>query len=818
MLPDVRYAFRTLRRSPTFTSVAVLSLGLGIGANTAIFSLIDAVLLKSLPVRSPEELRTVEPINRRGEPTTFSYPLYRRLRDDHRVFSSLYAASSGSSKMELSSPLTAGASEKVNVEMVSGEYFPVLGVNAVAGRLIAPADSASGIANRVAVVSYRFWKSQLGGDYGAVAQTVRLDGQALSIIGVAAPEFFGDVVGEAADFWVPAEMQPFFDHGASLLEGANSSWLRVMGRLHPDLVRHGGATRAQAGMALLLEQIKAEGGTVGRSIEHAIRFQLGPGARGFSELRARFSQPLKIVMGIVGLLLLVACANVANLLLARSSARQREIAIRLAIGAGRWRLIRQTLTESLLLAIAGGALGILLASWGSRALLMMASGGRTPVPVDLKLDAGVLAFTIGTSVLTGILFGLVPALASTRPNVSPTLKTATGMRSSLLRPLVVLQVAVSLLLITGGGLFVRTLQNLQSLDLGFAGEHVVQVWISPEASGYRSGQVLGLQSRVAERLRATSGVVSVGMAGSGFRSGDNRTCCIAVEGYQARSGEDRQIRTNSITPEYFATMGMKLLAGRGMGPQDATERKESLKTAVVSEAFARYYFGSGNAVGRRFGWGDPPKVKYDIEIVGVVRDANWGDLRNAAPKMVYFPAKGGDLIAVRVGVEPSAMIAALRAVIHQEDPNLRIYSLETLPFLKEQALTQERLIARLASFFGSVALLLAGLGLYGVMSYAVVRRRQEIGIRMALGAQRGHVLRMVLQEAGLLVAIGAAVGLPAALASGRLVASQLFGVRAADPLTLGAASVALFAVAAVAAWVPARRATLVDPTVALRYE
>jgi predicted permease len=816
MLPDLRFAFRTLRRSPIFTLVAVLSLGLGIGANTAIFSLIDAVLLKSLPVRSPEALRTVEPINRRGEADTVSYPLYRLLRDDHRVFSDVYAASSGTSEKELGGSPAGGGSEKVIVEMVSGEYFPVLGVNAVAGRLIALSDSRTGGADPVAVVSYRFWNARLGRDYGVLSQTVSLDGQPLRIIGVAAPEFFGDAVGEAPDFWVPAEMQPLFDRGASMLESANSSWLRVMGRLRPDL----NDAQAQAGMALLLEQSKASGGAAGRSMEHYRGFRLGPGARGFSKLRARFSQPLRIVMGIVGLLLLIACANVANLLLARASGRQKEIAIRLAIGAGRWRLVRQMLTESLLLAGAGGALGVLLALWGSRALLMLVSGGGAAVPVDLRLDAGVLGFTIATSLTTGLLFGLLPALASTRPNVSPTLKGSTGMgiRSTLLRPLVVLQVAVSLLLVTGAGLFVRTLRNLRSLDLGFAAEHVVQVWISPESSGYRPDQLVQLQSRVAGRLRSTPGVLAVGMAGSGFRSGNSRTCCIAVEGYRAGVGEDRQIRTNPITPEYFSTMGMRLLAGRGLGPEDATDREETVRTAVVSEAFARYYYGSGNAVGRRFGWGDPPKVKYGFEIVGVVQDAIWGEMRDGAPRMVYFPAKGGDLIAVRVGMDPAAMVRAVRAAIRQEDPNLRIDSLETLPFLKDQALAQENLIARLATFFGSVALLLAGLGLYGVMSYGVVRRKQEIGIRMALGAQSGHVLWMVLREAGLLVAVGAAVGLPAALAGGRLVASQLFGVRVADPLTIGVSAAVLVAVAAVAAWLPARRATLVDPTVALRYE
>lgn len=813
MLHDLRYAFRTLRRSPVFSIMAVLSLALGIGANTAIFSLIDALLLKSLPVQNPSALRVIEPVDKRGDQQGFSYPLYERMRDDSRVFEGVFACS-GTSSRQLTGLHAGAESAKVAVEQVTGEYFRVLGVAATAGRLIEPADNTTGRPNPVAVLSYRFWKMNLAQDARVLGRTVVVDGEPLSIIGVAGPGFFGVEVGESPDLWVPAAMQPLFDRGSSLLDQANTTWLRVMARLRPGITDG----QARANLAVLLGRIQAESGPLGRSVRNTSRFAVQPGGRGISVLRATYSHALQIVMAIVGLLLLIACANVANLLLTRASARQREIAIRVAIGASRWRLIRQALTESIVLSFTGGAIGILFASWSGRVLLLLVGGGDTPIPLEWELDSAVLVFTAGICLLTGTLFGLIPALAATKQDTNPTLKASAPGRGLWFRPLVVLQVAVSLLLTIGASVFVRTLQNLRALDLGFAPSHLIQARISPASSGYRPEQANGLYSRIAERLRSIPGVLSVAMGGSGFRNGTSQTCCLAVEGREAGTTEDRRIVTNSVTADYFTTMGIPLLAGREFTPADMVGWHEREKAAIVNESFARYYFGARSGVGRRIGWGDPPKVRYTIEIVGVVKDSTFGDLRTGTDRMIYFPTQGGDVIEVRVGGNPTALISPIRAVIQREDAGLRILQLAPMPGLVELSMSREKLIARLASFFGALALLLSGLGLYGVLSYSIVRRRQEIGIRMALGAQPVRIIAMILREAMVLVVLGLLIGLPAALCAGRFVVDQLFRVRVADPWTMAAAMSFLLLAAGAAAYLPARRAARVDPTVALRAE
>jgi predicted permease len=813
MLHDLRYAFRTLRRSPLFSVMVVLSLALGIGANTAIFSMIEALLLKSLPVRNPSALRVVEPVHERGDRQGFSYPLFERTRDDNGVFAGVFACS-GTSYMQVTELPIGRESGKVAVEQITGEFFRVLGVDATAGRIIEPADNITGRPSPVAVLSYRFWKVNLAQDAEVLGRTIILDGQPVTIIGIAAPGFFGVEVGESPDLWVPAAMQPLFDRGSSKLDRANTTWLHVMGRLRPGITDG----QARANMAVLLGRIQAESGPLGRSMKSTSRFAVQPGGRGISELRARYSQALRIVMAIVGLLLLIACANVANLRLARASARQREIAIRVAIGATRRRLIQQVLTESILLSCAGGALGILFASWSGRVLLLLVSGGDAPVALEWKLDSVVLVFTSGISLLSGALFGLLPALAATKQNTNPALKAPAGGRGLWLRPLVILQVAVSLLLTIGASLFVRTLQNLRSLDLGFAPRHLVQARISPASSGYSPEQMTGLYRRIAERLRSIPGVLSVAMAGSGFRNGTSQTCCLAVEGLEARLTEDRRIITNSVTADYFTTMGIPLLAGRGFTSADIVGWREREKAAIVNESFARYYFGAVNGVGRRIGWGDPPKVRYGIEIIGVVKDSTFGDLRSGTNRMIYFPAQGGDVIEARVGGDPATLISPIRAAIQREDAGLRILDLAAMARLVESSMSRERLVARLASFFGALALMLSALGLYGVLSYGVVRRKQEIGVRMALGAHPFRVIAMVLREAMMLVVLGVVMGLPAALAAARLVMDQLFRVPVADPWTMVAAMGFLMMVAGAAAYLPARRAARVDPTLALRAE
>jgi len=817
MFQDLRFGIRLLWKNPGFTAVAALSLALGIGANTAIFSLVDAVLLKTLPVKSTEQLVLLDAFNQRGERRNFSYQVFEQLRVRTQFFSGVLAALDGTSRMEVSDPGSGAWTEQAEVQLVSGEYFQVLGVNAVVGRTLTAADNQTPGAHPVAVLSYGFWQRRFAGDVSVIGKSITLKAHPFTIIGVTPPAFFGEAVGRAPDIWAPLMMQPTFDRGQSYLGDANTGWLRIMARLQPGMSE----AQAQASLAIRLEQIKAEPDDLGKSARNIAKIELSPGGRGLADFRARFSIPLRILMAVVGLVLLIACANVANLLLARATTRGREVAIRLAIGAGRFRLIRQFLTESVLLAAIGGALGLLLAWWGSHFLLVLVSSDSSAIPIDVTPNTRILGFTILVSLLTALIFGLAPAFAATRQDVNAALKmTALARpRLSLSRFLVIAQVALSLLLLTGAGLFVRTLRNLRTLDLGFAAESVIQVRINPQASGYKQEQLPDLYRRLLEKLNSAPGISSASMAGSGFRTGTSRSCCISVEGYTHRPDEDRQVQTNRVTPGYFQTMGLRLLLGRDFTPQEASSKPfEFPKIAIINETMARYYFGEANPLGKRFGWGDPPKLKTDIEIIGVVKDANYGSLRDKAPRLIYFPQQGETLLVARAAGPAPPLAPIIRREIEAVDKNLEISTVRTVPQLRDQALVQERLLAELSSFFGLLALLLACIGLYGVMSYDVARRTHEIGVRMALGADAMDVVRLVMRETMSLVVIGLIAGLVAALLTTRLIASLLYGLTPDDPLTVGLASLLLLTVAALAGYLPARRAARVDPMVALRTE
>jgi predicted permease len=817
MFQDLRFGIRLLLKNPGFTAVAVLSLALGIGANTAIFSLLDAVLLKQLPVKSPEQLVALDSFNQRGERRNFSHPVFEQLRARTSVFSGLFAAVDGTTRMELAGPESSGQTEQAEVQLVSGEYFQVLGVDAVAGRILTPADDQTPGAHPVAVLSYGFWQRRFAGDVAVIGRSITLKGQPFNVIGVTPPAFFGEAVGRAPDIWAPLMMEPPLGRGVTYLSNANVGWLRIMARLKPGVSEQ----QAQAALTLSLAQLKTESSDVGQAARHLTRIEVFPGRQGLPEFRDQFTKPLRILMAVVGLVLLIACANVANLLLARATARQKEVAVRLAIGAGRFRLIRQFLTESLLLSAAGGALGLLFAWWGSRVLLILGSSGAAPLPINVEPNARILGFTLAVSLLTALLFGLAPAFIVTRQEVSSALKATALVRPrlSLSRPLVVAQVALSLLLLTGAGLFVQTLRNLRTLDLGFAAEQIVQARINPQVSGYKPEQLPELYRQLLERLNAAPGVRSATLAASGFRTGRSRTCCIAVEGYTHRPNEDREIQIISVMPGYFQTLGLPLLAGRDFTPSEAGNSKpgEFPKLAVINETMARYYFGQERPLGRRFGWGDK-EVKYDTEIVGVVKDANYGNLRDKTRPLIYFPDQGSGLIVVRAAADSTALLPTIRQAIQAVDKNLEIGSIRTVPQLLEQALVQERLMAKLSGFFSLLALLLACIGLYGVMSYDVARRTHEIGIRMALGARGADVLRMILRETLWLVVIGLALGLAAASAATKLVEGLLFGLEATDTLTMALAALLLLAVATLAGWLPARRAARVDPMAALRHE
>ena len=808
-LQDVRFALRVLRRSPVYTVVMILTLAIGIGANTAIFSLVDAVIIKMLPVKNPEQLFAIDTYNLRGERNNFSYPLFQHLRDNTHTFTGVFTAIDGTKNIEINAP---GLTQplKAEVQLVSGEYFQVLGVNALTGRTLTVEDDQG--AHPVAVVSYDFWKNRLGADGSIVGKGIALKNQPFTIVGVTPPEFFGESVGRAPEIWVPLQTQPQFDQGQSFLEMSNMGWLRVMARVDPTV----NLDQAQAALTVWLTQVQADQTELGRNGRRLSNAQIVQGSRGLSETRDKFSRQLWILTAAVGVLLLIACANVANLLLVRTTARAREVAVRLAIGAGRWRLIRQFLTESILLALAGAGLGLIFASWGSRVLLLMASEGNTPIPINVSLNLRILGFTMLLALLTAVLFGLTPALLATRQNIGATLKENPVPHSQLrlARLLVMVQVALSLLLITGAGLFVQTLRNLRTRSMGFDAGKVLQVRIDPQAAGYKDDQLPELYERLLNAVKSIPGVVSASTADSGFRTGSSRTCCIAVEGFTFGVNDERQIRTSRVAPGYFQTMGLPILLGRDFQADDAKPRK----VAIINASMARRFFGESNPIGKRFGWGDPPDVKYDTEIIGVATNAIYSNLREDTPPMIYFPGIRGQLLVIRAAGKPESVASSITNEIKAVDKDLIISGIKTVPQLIDQSLTLERLLARLSSFFGLVALLLAAIGLYGVMAYGVVRRTKEIGIRMAIGAQPRSVRWMVVRETLLLVFVGVIIGIPTALAVTRFISSLLYGVEPTDPRTILIGVLVTIVSAVLASFLPARAASRVDPLVALRYE
>jgi len=812
---DIRFGVRMLLKNWSFTLVVVLSLAFGIGANTAIFSIVDVVLIKQLPVRNPEQLVVLDTFSERGEQRDIAYPIFEQLRARNKVFSGMFAAMDGTRRLDVAGEFSGlGQAE---VQLVSGEYFEVLGVNAILGRTLTVSDDQTPGAHPVAVLSYGFWQRAFAGDTSITGKTIRIKDQPFTVIGVTPRAFFGEAVGRAPDVWAPLMMEPPLSGNQSYLREVNVNWLRVMARCQSAPCEQ----QAQSELTNSLAQL-SDDPQMGKAVRRIARLEVMSGGQGLSGLRSEFGKPLRILMAAVILVLLIACANVANLLLARATSRQREVAVRMAIGAGRFRLIRQFLTESFLLASVGGVIGLFLAWWGTRVLLILASGGSVPIPIDVAPNRRILMFTITISVATAIISGLAPAIIVTGQQLTSALRTSTMSRPRLWlsRPLVVAQVALSLLLLTGAGLFVKTLRNLRAVDLGFAADDIVQARIDPQGSGYKREQLPQLYSTLLERIRSAPGVQSASLAATGFRSGMSRTCCIAVEGRTASPEENREVQTVSATPGYFQTMGMSLQAGREFTWQEIPGKSgQFAKVAVINKTLAQYYFGDTNPVGHRFGWGDPSKeqVKYDMEIVGVVNDAKYGNLRDQTKPLIYFPTEGGTLLVVR-GQGSLVSAAAIRREIQVVDPRLEILSIQTVPQLLDTALTQERLLAKLSSFFSAIALLLACIGLYGVVSYDVGRRTHEFGIRIALGAQRTDVLRLVMKYAVVLVLAGIAIGLGAAFAFTRLMSSLLFGVTPTDTVTLATVSFALVSVALIACYLPARRATRVDPLVALREE
>ena len=831
MLQDIRYGIRMLLKKPGFTLIAVLSLALGIGANTAIFSLLDAVMIKTLPVEQPQQLVLFGNGQNMGmtsgfpdESTDlFSYPFYRQVQQRTDVFSGVAGLLSITWNVH-GFVNSSGDIEQLQVQLVSGSYFPVLGVNAGLGRVLTEADDQNPGGHPVTVVSYAWWQQRMGGDPSAVGKTITIDNVAYTIVGVAPREFFGTTVGSAPDLWVPLAMEKQMP--PAHWDGRNAEDFQdlfLIGRLKPG-VR---SDQANSVVNLLFTQsLQARAGAqpTAQRLQQIQRahIQLTPVSRGLSSLREQFSLSLRVLMGVVALVLLIASANVANLLLAHGAARSREFAVRLAVGAGRMRLVRQLFTESALLALLGGLIGVGLSWWGSRLLLVMASDGPEALPVDVTPNLRVLVFTIGVSALCAIVFGTVPALRAARVEPNTSLKggkTLNALRNPLGKAFVVAQVALSLLLLVGAGLFVRTLVNLQSIPSGFKQENAMLFMIDTSATGYKGDdpRLPALLSEVERKVKQIPGVQAASFAfitfNQGFWSGPAYTREDNIP-----EGQSRSLRNNIVGPDFFAAMGIPLVEGRSFGPQDT---KSSQKVAVVSESMVQKFFPTGNPIGKRFGIQGRESTE-QIEVIGVVKDAKYGNLKESFRPMAFYPhSQLGDMLpnfVVRFSGPPSAVVSQVRETIKQTNPNLPIDDVVSLSDHIGRSLVQQKLVARLASFFGLLALLLACIGLYGVMSYGVARRTNEIGIRMALGAQGRSVLWLVLREALLLVVIGLVVGVLASLVVTKTAASLLYELKPNDPLTIALATMLLTAVALLAGYLPARRAARVDPMVALRDE
>jgi predicted permease len=816
-----------LRRTPGFTLVAILSLAIGIGANTAIFSVVDAILLKSLPVRNPEQLRVVLWTGEKGAPTSMSQGYSTKNRSGIRVTSSFpyptyeqFAASvpQFSDLMGLVSTtvtvISGAASHYAEEELVTGNFFTGLGVTALAGRTIQVEDDRPG-APPVVVISYRYWERHLGLKPEIVGQTIFVNGRPVTIVGITPREFLGVQPGGTPDLFLPMAHAAVFGKKRFDLHDSALAWVQVMGRL-----RSGASDQqAIAGLGAAMQRTSAPDDKKRGRKGEPWRPVLENGATGIQLLRDRATPALLVLSSVVGLVLLIACANLANLLLARGVARRREIAVRLSIGAGRWRLIRQLLTESLLLAGLGAGLGLALATPLLRFVAGVAGGGEG---IDARLDWRALLFTAAVALVTALLFGLMPAFRATRVDLTTALKDgSTGALSGsphlrVSRLLIAGQVALSTLLLTGAGLFVRTLVNLSSIDPGFQAQRLLLFDVDGSRSGYQSDKLRGLYERIRESVTAIPGVRSVTLSDAALISDSENTNSIAIPGYSARSGQSPRTYVLYVGSHFLTTMGIPILAGRDIGDGDS---QKAPRTAVVNETFARMYLDRQNALGRTFDLGPAT-----IEVVGVSKDARYDSLRNEVPPTAYLSylqndfSWGGMTFELRTALPPMAIAGAVQRVVAAIDRNVPVAHMRTQEEQIRMTLGTERMFAEVVGSFGLIAALLAAIGLYGVMAYTVTRRTNEIGIRLALGAERGDVQWMVLRESLWMVAAGLVVGIPAALALMKLVRGVLYGVEPNDPVSFVAAGASMVVVAAIAAWIPARRAARVDPMRALRCE
>ncbi|MFY9609602.1 MAG: ABC transporter permease [Blastocatellia bacterium] len=828
---DLRYGFRVLRASPGFFAVAILSLALGIGANTSIFSVVNAALLRPLPVTEPDRLVFVFNGSQANPYGTSSYPDYLEYRDKNEVFSDVltYSGITVSARSDDQTDLLSGS-------IVSGNFFDVLGVRAALGRTFLPEEDQTPNTHRVMLISHRLWERRFGRDPGLIGQQVTLNGHAFTVIGVTPAGFQGPEVLETNDIYVPMKMQAVVrpprggfsgDMNPDLLTRRGSRWLRIIGRLKPEV----SIEQAQAAMTTVAAQLEQAYPDTNRNTLATLFPVSKVDPRAYTQLISVAG----LLLAVVAIVLLIACANVANLLLARASGRRKEIAVRLALGASRSRLVRQLLTESVLLSLAGGVGGLLLALW-TNDLLKTATppDGIFSFTLDYHLDGRVLAFAFLLSLATGVIFGLAPALQASRPELVAALKdedSAAGRgrrRFNLRNLLVVAQVALSLVLLIGAGLFLRSLNNAQSIDPGFDAERVLNAQLNINLLRYTKAQGQEFYRQAVERAEVLPGVESATLARVVPLTGGGRTSSLLIEGQQGSDNVNRSegmglqdnpntVNANVVGLKYFQTMGIALLRGRDFIEHD---NEAAPRTTIVNDAFAQRYFDGEEAIGRRvsFNGAQGPWC----EIVGVVRDSKYRTLGEAPRPTAYVPLaqnhETGMALHVRTTGRPSSVAGAVRREIQSLDQNLPVTNLQPMSEVVGSSLFAARMGAVLLATFGLLALLLAGVGLYGVMSYTVSRRTREIGIRMALGAQSGSVLRLVLNEGLRLVGSGVAVGLVVAAGATRLLASFLYGVSPLDAATFAAIPLVLALVALLASYLPARRAAKVDPMIALRYE
>jgi len=831
MRHDLRYAIRTLTRSPLFTAVAVLSLALGIGANTSIFSLLDQVLYRSLPVRDAKALVVLHVDDHSpgmsssdNSESVFSYPMYRDLRDRGTVFNGVVARAGVAVSVSWN-----GQTERAGAEIVSGNLFQALGVSAAIGRTLAPEDDGAPGAHPVVMLSHDYWVRRFGGEPGVLNSKVAINGHPMIVVGVAPAAFRGVLSGNNPEVYVPIAMKREVTPTWDGLTDRRTRWLNILARLKPGV----SPERAQAAMQTvyrpIIESEVKENPVHSKRAEHLIvsqKLELEPAAQGINQLRQQWEKPLVALMALVGLVLLIACANVANLLLARAASRRREMAIRLALGAGRRSLLRQFLIESLVLALAGGLLGLLVSVWTTSALLRILPTDATGGWIAATLDVRMLLFTLALSVFTGLLFGLAPALQASRAEVASTLReqpaalASAGGAARFRRILVVVQLALSLLLLVGAGLFARSLFNLLRVDPGFRTERLLTFAVDPSLNGYTKERGFALFHDLQERLARLPGVAAAGAASPGPLTHSNRSSNITVEGYQARENEDMDVARHAVGPGYFHALGTPVVRGREVTERDLASPD---KVVVVNEAFVRRFFGDRNPLGRHMMFGAGDKHLPDREIVGVVRDFKHASLRETPKPAVYSTYTNEDSLGrmefyVRGEGDTASLGGQIRRLVQQMDAGLPVFDMQPVEIQVAESVEIDRLIAILSCAFGLLATVLAGIGLYGVVAYTVARRTAEIGIRVALGAVPRDVLWLVMKDVGMLVIFGLAIGLPVALALGRLVESELFGLKAADPLIYAGASLALVLVAALSGLIPSSRAARIDPIVALRHD